>query len=90
MSCAGILTGNVEPISQGQPFLFSSEIASIIGNRHRLSLRARESDGCRGAKEPKTLNRAGIEGNCGPNLRGGPAHEDFTLRATLMAARWKL
>ena len=25
------------------------------------------------AKEAKTLNRAGIEGNCGPNLRGGPA-----------------
>ena len=73
MTCAGILTGNVEPISQAQPFVFFSEIASLIGNRHRLSLRARESDGWRAAKEAKTLNRAGIEGNCGPNLRGGPA-----------------
>ncbi|PYL08716.1 MAG: hypothetical protein DME33_06475 [Verrucomicrobia bacterium] len=69
---------------------FVQRIASLIRNRHRLWLRARESDGWRAAKEAKALNRAGIEGNCGPNLRGEPAHEDLTLQATLIAARWKL
>jgi hypothetical protein len=29
ITCAGILTGNVEPISQTQPHVFSSKIALL-------------------------------------------------------------
>src|SRR5262249_52469731 len=77
ITCAGILTRNVEPISQAQPFVFSSEIAlSRNGPALRNSIcrkdKKAQSDDC---SEPTAGGSLTIGADCNIELRSDLAPE---------------